>query len=106
MSVDESEVEDGASRALGGLLGLRGQTNASVVISPLVDTKRMKYFAVDNLRLHGREVAVSWDPTGRKYPKKGCVGLCVFVDGEKMASKPELGSLRVELSGPVPIDLL
>ena len=52
---------------LGGLLGIRAQTNATVVVLPLVDPRRMTHFAVDNLRLHGREVAISWDPSGRKY---------------------------------------
>ena len=82
---------------LGGLIGLRGHTNASVVVSPLVDATRMTHFAVDNLKLHGREVAVSWDPTGRTYHRRGCAGLCVFVDGEQVASAPALGPLKVAL---------
>jgi len=83
---------------LGGLLGVRGQLNQSIVVSPLVDSERMTYFAIDNLKYHGHEVAVAYDPTGSRYPKAGCQGLCIFVDGKKAASKQgPLGPLRAEL---------
>eukprot|EP01051_Picozoa_sp_SAG22_P014596 SAG22_NODE_1795_length_3553_cov_5.156051_2_plen_308_part_00 len=83
---------------LGGLFGLRGQTNATtLVVSPLVDASRLQHFAVDNLRYHGREVAVSWDPAGSRYPKLPCKGLCVFVDGKLAAKSPGLSPPLVVL---------
>ena len=90
---------------LGGLLGLRGQTNSSLVVSPLVNATRMTHFAVDNLLFHGHEVAVSYDPSGSKYAPKGggkaCTGLCVYVGGKLVARSATLGRpLRVDLPEP------
>ena len=89
---------------LGGLLGLRGQTNASLVVSPLVDEHKMSAFAVDNLRYHGHEVSVAFDRegAGRYKPRRGggaaCVGLCVYVDGELAAHSAALAPLLVALN--------
>ena len=85
---------------------MRGQTNHSLVISPLVDAASMTHFAVDNLRYHNHEVAVSWDPEGRVYkprPAGGgsgrpCQGLCVYVDGLLRGQSRALGApLRIDL---------
>lgn len=88
---------------LGGLLGLRGQTNASLVVSPLVDERKTSAFAVDNFRYHGHEVSVAFDRegTGRYKPRRGdaaaCVGLCVYVDSKLVAHSTELAPLLVAL---------
>ena len=42
-------------------------------------------FAVDRLRIRGCEVAVVADRAGRRYAR-GCVGLCVYVEGALAAS--------------------
>jgi hypothetical protein len=59
----------------------------------------MTHFAVDNLLYHGREVAVSYDPSGSRYAPRGggkaCAGLCVFVGGKLVARTTTLGPLCV-----------
>ena len=61
-----------------GLIGPHGNTNATVVVSPLVDATRMTQFAVGNIKLHGREVAVSRDPAGRTYRRHAAAGPASF----------------------------
>jgi hypothetical protein len=65
---------------LGGLLGIRGALEDRLVIAPLTQS----YFAVDNLKYHGRDVAITFDPDGGTV--YGCPGLCAYVDGTLVAS--------------------
>ena len=65
---------------LGGLLGIRGALEDRLVIAPLTQSR----FAVDNLKYHGRDVAITFDPDGGTV--YGCPGLCAYVDGTLVAS--------------------
>lgn len=86
---------------LSGLFGIRGQDDNTLLLNPLTDTLLLPYFAVDNLLYHKHEVAISFDPTGTRYPHRlngaGCKGLCVWVDGKMIASSPSLKSLNITL---------
>ena len=80
---------------IAALLGLRASTSNALFINPLAVDR--KYFALDNLRYRGRNLAIAFDRDGLgRY--HGCPkGLCVYVGGKVVASRPDLGPLRVAL---------
>ncbi|MCK2241951.1 MULTISPECIES: discoidin domain-containing protein [unclassified Crossiella] len=80
---------------LSGLLGIRPQPDASVLIHPLTP-KSWTHFAVENLPYRGRNLTVLWDQDGTKY-KQG-KGFRVYLDGKPVATRPTPGPLRI----PVP----
>ena len=59
-------------------------------------------FAVDRVRLHGRDLAVVFDPGGRHYSStlggQTCDGLCVFVDGFLAAHSRTLRPLLIDIA--------
>ena len=79
-----------------GLIGLRAMMGDLLLLQPLAD-KSVTYFALDNVAYHGRNLSVLWDPQGTRYPKAGCKGLCMFVDGKIAAKSATLGRLSVDL---------
>jgi len=80
---------------LSGLLGVRPGPSSTLIINPLVPRKKMRYFAVDGLRIHGRSVAVAYDADGSRYCKGA--GLNVYVDGKLAASAADVQKLSVQL---------
>ena len=83
---------------ISGLIGLRGQPGNALVVSPLAPAS-WDYFALENAPYHGHNVTVLWDRTGGRY-RQG-VGLIVFVDGRKVASRPSLGTVLVDVGRPI-----
>lgn len=75
---------------LAGLLGLRGQSDDSLVVNPLANYDS---FAVENVRYHGRDIAVIWDRDGSNFGRGQ--GLTVYVDGKAAGHRDDLGRLRV-----------
>mmetsp|Transcript_66081 Transcript_66081/g.181141 ORF Transcript_66081/g.181141 Transcript_66081/m.181141 type:complete len:111 (+) Transcript_66081:377-709(+) len=85
------------------LVGLRasaaaaGATGAAptLTINPLGVDRR--YFALDNLRYHGHDLAIAYDRDGTgRYAHAGCkTGLCVWVDGKLVTQRLDLGVLEV-----------
>ncbi len=61
-----------------GLVGLRPRTDDSLEVAPLAPDE-WDYFAVDNIRYHGHDVAIIWDRDGSHY-RRGA-GLTLLVDG-------------------------
>jgi hypothetical protein len=78
------------------LVGLRAAASQTLTLNPMIGAAT-QYFALDNLRYHGRDVAIAFDRTGSgRYA--GCEkGLCLFVDGKMVASRPMLGLLQYQL---------
>lgn len=75
-----------------GLFGFRATGPLTFSLSPLA--VGLDYFAVDNVRYQGKDVAIRWDSTGRKY---GEAGFVVLQDGKIVASAPTLQPLNVTL---------
>jgi hypothetical protein len=78
-----------------GLIGLRPQAGAKLILNPLLPAGAWSYFALDGLPYHGHILSIVYDQTGKRY---NCGrGLTLFVDGKKIASRPTLGPLDVTL---------
>lgn len=80
---------------LGGLLGIRPQSEDSLVVNPLIPAD-WDYFAVEDLAYHGHTVSVIWDRVGSKY--HAGAGLTVLVDGKVADSRADIGLLRIAVT--------
>lgn len=68
-----------------GLVGLQPSGNDSIIIDPLIPDN-WDYFALDDIKYHGRNISIIWDRNGTRYHKG--VGLAVIADGKLIASSP------------------
>lgn len=80
-----------------GVAGLRPRSDDSVEVNPLAP-RQWAYFALDDVRYHGRRLAVLWDLTGRRYGYGR--GLILLADGRVIARAPTLGRLVAYLGPP------
>ena len=51
----------------------------------------------NSVAYHGHNLSVFWDPQGTQWPKAGCKGLCLFVDGKLANRSAKLSRLEVTL---------
>lgn len=66
-------------------------------IVPLANASKVNYFALDDLWYHGVNLSVAYDATGeRDY--LGCVGLCVWINGQLKATSSLLSPVQVILA--------
>ena len=79
-----------------GLVGLRAALSNLLVLHPLADST-VSFFALDSVAYHGHNLSVFWDPQGTQWPKAGCKGLCLFVDGKLANRSATLSRLEVTL---------
>ena len=77
-----------------GLVGVQTDASSTLTIDPLAPHD-WDYFALDRLPYRGRLLSILWDRDGRRYNRG--VGLFVYVDGELVVSRPDLGKLELEL---------
>ena len=86
-----------------GLVGVRPRADDSVEVNPLAP-RDWPWFALDDVRYHGRRLAVIWDRDGTRYGHGP--GLVILADGQVIARSPTLGRLvaylRAPLRGPSP----
>jgi hypothetical protein len=85
---------------INGLIGLRPSDENKFELFPLVPSD-VDYFAIDNIKYHGHNVAIFYDKTGKRYHKE--IGFHVLIDGkekivsekysEKLPEKPIIVSL-------------
>ena len=80
---------------INGLIGIRPQEGNLLTVNPLIPDGVWDYFCLENVPYHGKNITVLYDKTGEKY-KKG-KGLTFFVNGRKMASSPDLSTLKCEI---------
>jgi len=78
-----------------GLIGLRPSRGNEIVIQPLLPAGSWSYFAIDALPYHGHLLAILYDASGKHYGLG--LGLQLFVDGQRVAGRPELGRLSYRL---------
>jgi hypothetical protein len=80
-----------------GLVGLRPRADDSVEVNPLAPAD-WPWFALDDVRYHGRRLAVLWDRDGRRYGRGR--GLLLLADGRVIGRAPRLGKLVAYLGPP------
>jgi hypothetical protein len=79
-----------------GLIGLRPQTGDKLVLHPLLPAGSWSYFALDGLPYHGHLLSIMYDQTGKHYNRGR--GLILYADGKKIASRPTLGPIEINLT--------
>jgi len=77
-----------------GVAGLRPRSDDSVVVNPLAP-ERWAYFALDDVRYHGRRLTILWDRNGTRYNRGR--GLMLLADGQIIARARRLGRLAAYL---------
>jgi hypothetical protein len=80
-----------------GLVGLRPRADDSVEVNPLAP-RDWSWFALDDVRYHGRRLAVLWDNNGTRYGHGR--GLTLLADGKVIARAPDLRRLVAYLGPP------
>ncbi len=85
-----------------GLVGLRPGDENQLIVDPLAP-KDWPYFALEDAPYKGHRLAIYWDKTGDRYGYGA--GLHVLIDGEKVATSPEMDRIEISLSsvGQVPV---
>ncbi len=83
---------------ISGFIGLRGQSDNSLVVSPLAPPS-WDYFALEDTPYHGHNLTVLWDRQGTRYGQG--VGLSVFVDGKSVAHQATLGPVKVDVGAAI-----
>jgi len=78
-----------------GLIGLRPSSSDQVVIRPLLPAGNWSYFALEALPYHGHLLTILYDASGKHYGRGR--GLQLFVDGQRVAARPDLGRLSYRL---------
>jgi hypothetical protein len=74
-----------------GLVGLRPREDDVISVHPLAPDA-WDWFALDDVRYRGRTLSILWDRDGSRYGRGS--GLSILVDGEPVASRPDLGPLE------------
>lgn len=79
-----------------GLMGLRPGEDNILVVNPLIPQEQWDWFCLDNLIYHGKNIAIVWDKSGKKFNKGQ--GLLLFCNGKKVAQKPTIEKITVDIS--------
>lgn len=75
------------------LIGFKPELNGGFTLVPLIPEKEWAYFALTDLHYHGKNIAIFWDETGKRYGKGK--GLTVYVDGQKVAKSKKIKSINL-----------
>jgi hypothetical protein len=86
-----------ANLVITGLVGLRPRADDSVEVNPLAP-RDWAWFALDDVRYHGRRLAVVWDRDGARYGQGR--GLVLLADGRVIARAADLRRLVGYLGPP------
>lgn len=71
-----------------GMVGLRPRADNVVEVAPLLPAGAMGWFALENVRYHGRDLTILWDQDGKRYGRGA--GLQAIVDGKIIAKSAKL----------------
>lgn len=80
-----------ADLVIGGVVGLRPRDDDVIEVHPLLPEDEWDWFALDDVRYHGRTLTILWDRDGKRYNRGA--GLTVLVDGQRVAHAPKLGKI-------------
>ena len=84
-----------ADLVIGGVVGLCPHADDTVEIFPLLPDGTWDWFCLDNVKYHGRTLAVIWDKDGTRYHRGQ--GLVVLADGKEIARGDKLSKLTGKL---------
>ena len=84
-----------ADLVITGVVGLRPRADDLIDLQPLLPEGTWRWFCLDGVRYHGRDLAIVWDCDGTHFGRG--VGLAIFVDGKEIARRAQLGPLNVRL---------
>lgn len=73
---------------ISGLAGLEIGEDGTITVDPLISSKDWDWFCLDGVQYKGKELAVVYDRTGKKYGKKR--GLSLLVNGVVVANNRRL----------------
>ena len=74
-----------------GIVGLRPQSDGTIVINPLIPAGQWDYFCLDGVIYRGHALTIIWDKDGQRYHQGN--GLTLLVDGERKAHRKDIGRL-------------
>jgi hypothetical protein len=74
-----------------GIVGLRPQSDGTIVINPLIPAQQWDYFCLDGVIYRGHALTIIWDKDGQRYHQGS--GLTLLVDGERKAHRQDIGRL-------------
>jgi hypothetical protein len=80
---------------INGLVGLRPQSDDTVVVNPLIPEGKWDYFCLDRVPYHGRMLTILWDKTGTHYNKG--MGLSIWAEGKEIARSEKLSRIEGRL---------
>jgi hypothetical protein len=86
---------------LNGLIGIRPHSDETFEIAPLIPAepptggRPIRYFALQNLAYHGRDIGIIFDAEGIRYGAGR--GLTVFVDGKRLYGPGPLQRVSIPL---------
>lgn len=80
---------------INGLVGLRPQSDETIVVNPLVPPDTWDWFCLDRVPYQGRMLTIIWDKTGKHYGKGA--GLSIWSEGKEIARSEKLSRLDVRL---------
>ncbi|BCR85666.1 uncharacterized protein ACHE_21124A [Aspergillus chevalieri] len=80
---------------LSGFVGIRPRADDVLEVNPLADGDSVSFFRAERILYHGHDIAVQWDASGEQY---GAAGLIIEIDGETIASAPDLTRLTANIT--------
>lgn len=83
-----------------GLMGMVPRDDDVLELRPLFP-ETWEYAALDHVRYRGRELAILWDRTGRRYGH--AAGLTILVDGKPIYHAEKIGPIEIPLPAAKPV---
>ena len=71
-----------------GVIGLRPRADDVLEIHPLLPADSWDWLCLDQVKYHGRSLAIIWDRDGTRYQRGA--GLSVWIDGHEIARESQL----------------
>ena len=84
-----------ADLIINGLVGLRPRSDATIEVNPLLPPDTWSYFCLDEVLYHHHHLTILYDEDGTHYGQGS--GLHIYVDRQKVGSRPDLGHLLIPL---------
>jgi hypothetical protein len=78
-----------------GVIGLRPRADDVIDLQPLLPEGTWRWFCLDGVRYHGRDLAIIWDIDGKHFGRG--VGLAILVNGKEIARSAQLGPINARL---------
>ena len=77
-----------------GIVGLRPQSDGSIVVNPLLPHDKWNYFCLDGVGYRGHILTIIWDRDGQRYHQGS--GLTLLIDGRRAANRKDLGIIKIQ----------